>query len=167
MKKKEMIWLYISIISFFLMSASFLVMPFDYKTTGIEAMDFLGGIMFWMFLILGIASQIILAQKRKNWFIKNHVRRFKGKSKIGIVAFFQNLPAIIADCMVILSVLGLTISAIVTDGTGYVCYIFVSSLVFSFSMHCIFNGKIYNFLANIDKDLNVSQQKHLNVEEKE
>ena len=166
-KKKNYMTLYTSIGSFFLMSVSFLLMPIDFAAKGQQIFNLLIGIMFWVFLILGIITQTMLNRARKSWFIRNHIRRFQFRGKIGLISFLQNLPACIADGMLVLSVIGLIISIIVTNGIGYVCYIFMSLTVFSFCMHCILNGKIYFFLINQDKILNASQQKRLDEEEKE
>lgn len=165
--KKGFMMLYISIGSFFLMSVSFLLMPIDFAAKGLQFFNLLIGIMFWAFLILGIVTQVILGQIRKNWFIRNRIRRFQFRSKVGLVSFAQNLPACIADGIFLVSLIGLIISVIVTNGIGYACYIFMALLVFSFCMHCILNGKIYYFLTNQEKILKTSQPKRLDESEKE
>lgn len=166
-KKKEIILLYISIGCFFLMSVSFLLMPIDFATKGLQIFNLLIGIMFWVFLLLGIITQFILGHMRKNWFIRNRIRKFQFRSKVGLISFVQNLPACIADGIFVISLIGLIISVIATNGIGYACYIFMALLVFSFCMHCILNGKVYYFLTNQDKILKSSQPKHLDELEKE
>ena len=166
-KKKNLMLLYISIGSFFLMSVSFLLMPIDFATKGMEVLNFMIGIMFWVFLLLGIITQVILGRVRKSWFIRNRIRRFQSTGKIGLISFVQNLPACISDGVLVLSIIGLIISVVITNGIGYACYIFLSMTVFSFCMHCILNGKVYYFLTNQDKLLKTSQQKRLDEEEKE
>lgn len=165
--KKAFVLLYISIGSFFLMSCSFLLMPIDFAAKGLQIVNLLIGIMFWLFLVLGITIQLILSKIRKNWFTKNHIRRFQCKSRIGLISFVQNIPACIADGVCVISLIGLIISVIITSATGYACYIFMSLLVFSFCMHCILNGKIYYFLTNQDKILKASQPRHNDELEKE
>ncbi len=166
-KNKEYTFLYVSIGSFFLMSVSFLLMPIDFAIKGLQIINSLVGIMFWVFLALGIITQYILGHSRKKWFLKNRIRRFQFENKIGLISFFQNPFAIAADIVMLSSLIGLVISVIATNGIGYACYIFMSLLVFSFCMHCILNGKIYFFLTNQEKILKASKPKHLDVEEKE
>lgn len=165
--KKEFLWLYISIGSFFLMACSFLLMPINFETTNLQFMSYCVGIMFWVFLILGIVSQIILAKQRKNWFIRNRIRRFRTKSKSGVIAFLQNLPATIADLTLVISVIALIVSIVLTNAMGYACYIFMALLIFSFCMHCILNGKIYYYLTNQSAILRAAQPKQSEEKEKE
>ncbi len=166
-KKNGLILLFVSIGSFFLMSASFLLMPIDLEAKGLQNYSSAIGIMFWVFLLLGIVTQFILGRMRKNWFIRNRIRRFQFRSKVGLISFAQNLPACIADGIFVISLIGLIISVVATNGIGYACYIFMALLVFSFCMHCILNGKVYYFLTNQDKILKSSQPKHLDELEKE
>ncbi len=165
--RKEFLWLYISIGSFFLMACSFLLMPINFETTNLQFMSYCVGIMFWVFLILGIVSQIILAKQRKNWFIRNRIRRFRTKSKSGVIAFVQNLPATIADITLVISIIALIVSIVLTNAMGYACYIFMALLVFSFCMHCILNGKIYYYLTNQSSILRTAQPKQSEEKEKE
>lgn len=165
--KKGFMMLYISIGSFFLMSVSFLLMPIDFAAKGLQIFNLLIGIMFWAFLILGIVTQAMLNKQRKSWLVRNRIRRFQFRGKIGLISFLQNLPACIADGILVLSIIGLIISIIATNGIGYTCYIFMAMTVFSFCMHCILNGKVYYFLTNQEKILKTSQQKRLDEEEKE
>lgn len=160
-KKKEIILLYVSIGCFFLMSVSFLLMPIDFATRGSQIFNLLIGIMFWTFLVAGLVIQFILNKIRKNWFIRNRIRSSQFRSKVGLISFVRNLPACIADGILAVSLIGLIISVIATNGIGYVCYIFMALLVFSFCMHCILNGKIYYFITNQDNILNASQKKNL------
>lgn len=166
-KKREIILLYISIGCFFLMSVTFLLMPIDFTAKGMQIINLMIGIMFWVFLIAGVTTQILLGQIRKKWFIRNHIRRFQFRSKVGLISFVQNLPACVADGIFVISLIGLIISVIATNGIGYACYIFMALLIFSFCMHCILNGKIYYFLTNQEKILKTSQPKRLDESEKE
>ncbi len=166
-KKQDVVLLLISIGSFFLMSCSFLLMPIDLATKELQEFNLLIGIMFWVFLLLGIITQIMLGHIRKKWFIRNHIRRLQFRKKVGIISFVQNLPACIADGFFLISLIGLVISVIITNGTGYACYIFMALLVFSFCMHCILNGNIYYFLTNRDVILKTAQSKRLDELEKE
>lgn len=166
-KKNGFAWLYISIISFFLMSASFLLMPIDFAKNGAKIVNILVGIMFWLFLVLGIVSQVLLSRNKNNWLAKNRVRRFSAKKKIGLISFCQNIPACAADCLTLVGLIGLVVSVLATDGMGYICYVFMTLFVFAFCLHCIFNGKAYYVLTNQNKILNDTESKHKEEREKE
>lgn len=150
-KNKEVALLYTSIGSYFLMSVSFLLMPIDFAAKGLQIINLLIGIIFWVFLALGIITQCVLGHLRKKWFLKNRIRRFKFSNKIGLISFAKNMQACIADGIFVISLIGLVISVVATSGIGYACYIFMALLVFSFCMHCILNGKIYYYIMNQDK----------------
>lgn len=141
------IWLYVSIICYLLMSLSFLLMPADFFLDEKKA-DLcvrIAGISFWIFLLLGIATQVILFVRLR----KNQPQSSR-KQRIGLLSFFQNIGGIIADSVTVLSFVGVVISMLVTDSRGYICYVFLSLFVFSFCMHCVLNGKtFYHITKNI------------------
>lgn len=157
--------LYISIGSFFLMSVSFLLMPIDFAAKEMSKGSIVVGIMFWASLVLGVATQVLLGYARKTWFVRNRIRRSRTKSRVGVIAFLQNVPACIADGLLAVSLIALSVAVVVTDATGYLCYVFMALTVFAFCMHCIFNGKVYYFLTNQDALLKASQPKHLDEDE--
>ena len=137
---KGSFFLLLSMISFFIMSATFLVMPLIQTDidSGNNAYSIIIGITFWLTLVFGIIS-LFLARKNIQG-IENI------KKGIGLIKFFQNKIAAIFDILLIISIIGLIILTIVTGGTLYRCYIFFSAVTFSFIMHCILNGKIFNCL---------------------
>ncbi len=139
--KKEMVTLAISIISFFLLAISFLFMPLESKLLQIMA-----GIMFWLFLAVGIASQILLAVWFKQACSKNKEWRMQ-KQRVGIFAIGKNRFSIVADFILLISTVIFSVLMILTRGTGYISYIVLTILVFSFCMHCILNGKVYYYIC--------------------
>lgn len=160
-KKIDWILLFISLISFLLTATSFLLMPME---TDNSLFTVVCGVIFWLFLIIGIVLQVVLASRRRKWYTSNRIRRSRNKAKsVGIISFFQNIPAIISDIVMGLSVIGLVISVSVTDGTGYICYVCIAVLIFSFSAHCVFNGKIYHHIINCDKELQFQKNKVTNI----
>lgn len=139
--KKEIVILIISIISYFLLAASFLFMPLDNKQLQIMA-----GVMFWLFLILGIVSQVLLAiwfrqacSENKEWCMQ--------KQRVGIFAIGKNKFSVAADIVLLISAVTFVVLMIFTRGTGYISYIVLTILVFSFSMHCVLNGKVYYYIC--------------------
>lgn len=150
-KKIDLLWLWISIISYLLMSATFLLMPLDNMIPALRegVLTLVVGICFWFFLILGIVSQIILARRRKAWYVG---RRLSAKQsaarRIGLIGFGANTVAVFADLAMVLSIGGLFTSVMLTNATGYICYLFLSTLSFSFCMHCILNGRVYYHITH-------------------
>ena len=139
--KKEIVILTISIISYFLLAASFLFMPLEN-----EQLQIMAGVMFWVFLILGIVSQVLLAiwfrqacSKNKEWRIQ--------KQRIGIFTIGKNKFSVVADIILLISAVTFVVLMIFTRGTGYISYIVLTILVFSFSMHCVLNGKVYYYIC--------------------
>lgn len=139
--KKEIVILTISIISYFLLAASFLFMPLEN-----EQLQIMAGVMFWVFLILGIVSQVLLAiwfrqacSKNKEWRIQ--------KQRIGMFTIGKNKFSVVADIVLLISAVTFVVLMIFTRGTGYISYIVLTILVFSFSMHCVLNGKVYYYIC--------------------
>lgn len=149
--KTDFILLYTSIFCFLVFSSSFLLMPVDTKAqiNGISAASFAAGIMFWLGLISGCLIQALLAVRYKNRMAakaQGNGRKIVPVSRIGLISFLRNTPAIIADVGFAVSLVGLAAVMIVTGGAGYVNFSFMFVVTFTFAMHCILNGRIY---ANI------------------
>lgn len=150
-RKKETAYLIASIVGFLIFSISFLLMPVETGEAeqGPNAITLVSGLMFWIGLIVGIIAQISLSTSRKKWFARNRVRLpLSNQPKLGVISFFKNMTAIVFDVVMILSLIGLVIAVLITNATGYACYIFIALFSFSFSAHCIFNGKNYYFIEN-------------------
>lgn len=153
-KNTERVWLGISVTFFLVMSLTFLFMPLEEDT-------FYSGIVFWAGLAGGTVTQIILNAQRKAFFRKNHLSyKNNKKSRVGIARFFANRPAVIADITCGVSLLGTVVSMIATKGYGYVCYVFISLTVFSFILHCIFNGRNFDFLLNKSKICSILDKRY-------
>lgn len=164
MAKKGYVWLLISVISFFFMSASFLMMPFDFAEIGLPWMDFVPGGVFWFFMLMGTVAQVILtATRRKTAGRKRRV----GRRTVGVFSFFRNTPAILADVTCAISLLALVAAFMLTEQSGYSCYVCLTVFLFSFCMHCILNGKNYYFLNHQVSNLKISESKLPSDTEKE
>lgn len=152
-KQVDTIWLGFSILSFLMLSVSFLLMPLgsEILTENLSTYTLVAGLMFWSSIIMGIATQCVLAYRRRSWYVIHRIRKVRVTQKVGLVSFFKNAYATVADVVAILSLIGLVIVTIATQGTGYICYVLVSAFVFSFSMHCILNGKGFYYITNQDK----------------
>lgn len=146
--KKDFMWLSISIAGFAILSVSFLLMPVESHAV----ISKIAGVMFWFGLVIGIIFQVILARHRKIGMTKNRIQRLANQRvKPGVFSLFKNPVAIVFDLLMAIGLVGLISSMILTKGMGYICYAFISITVFSFSMHCIFNGRIYLYISNKEK----------------
>ena len=144
-KKTEALLLGLSLLCYFAMSLTFLFMPLEKDT-------FVSGIVFWTGLVGGSVMQIMLNAQRKDFFRKNNISyKNTKKSRAGIARFFTNRPAKIADVSFCVSLMATVIALIATRGYGYLCYVFISLTVFGFVLHCIFNGKNFDFILNKSK----------------
>lgn len=147
-KKVDVIWLVVSIVSFALMSISFVLMPLDKTIELYDLMDIIPGIMFWVFLLFGVVGQVLLTIRRKQFLEINKQKRFRiKKERIGLISVFKNIPAIIADVGFVISLVVFFIATEIANGIGYICYILLAVCVFLFCLHCILNGKNFRYVT--------------------
>ena len=59
--------MYVSVGSFSLMAASFLLMPVDFSRHGLAFLNIATGLLFWISLIVGLGAQGTLARIRRKW----------------------------------------------------------------------------------------------------
>lgn len=155
MKREYQIWFVASVICFALLAVSFLLMPLDTDVLPENpgAWNVAMGSWFWLALILGCGSQIILQRlckkdltdvERENW----------RRCRAGIFLFFQNRRAKIADVVFGVSLPCLFLGLAFPETTGYGSYVIFSICVFSFCMHCILNGKAYSYIT-VNKETRV------------
>ncbi len=143
MKKiNDRVLLLISVAGFLLMSCSFVLMPID-------SMRILPGILFWGGLLTGVALQIVLEIRRREFFAQYKVKREKmQKTKVGLLTFCSNKTARIVDYAMAVSAVALILFYIITKGLGFICYVFIATSLFAFCLHCILNGRIYFYVNN-------------------
>ena len=141
-KKPETVLLGCSIAGFLALSVSFLLMPLD-------ALGIIPGILFWSGLLVGVIFQIILESRRRALFRQYNVKReTMQRPKCGLLTFGSNGAAKIVDVLLPISVAATVILFIATKGLGYSCFPCISAVVFTFSMHCVLNGRNYFHVCN-------------------
>lgn len=157
----DVILMILSVFFFLMLSVSYLLMPIESKISvgNLSIYSFVAGLMHWIAIIMGITVQSILAYRRRVWCVKHDVQNYKSIKGIGAFTFFKNIYGVIADVMTVASLAGVVLSLILTTGTGYSCYILISVFVFSFCMHCVLNGKIFQYITNYEKSLEISEGK--------
>lgn len=154
--KWNRIWLLISICSFLLMSASFLMMPLGdpSKPELIAIWSRIAGAIFWSFFLLGMISQAVLWKRTKREIAAHSVSAGgRSNKRIGVISFGRNTLGLLADILCTASLLGCVITMIATDGRSYICYIFIFLFVFLFCMHSILNGRIFMYICGLDKQV--------------
>lgn len=151
-KNLTFIFLISSIVCFALVSLSlfgifFIDISSDPATS---KLSILCGIGFWLFTVLGVAFQVVIAKCIKIWRKNDRLSDPKYKiTRIGLLNIFSNIPAIISDVVLCISLIVFIVSMIV-DSAGIVAYISLAVLVLSFATHCIFNGKNYYYITNYE-----------------
>ncbi|MGN0449497.1 MAG: hypothetical protein ACI4G0_03960 [Ruminococcus sp.] len=142
-KQKNMFW--ISTLGFFVMSLSLLFMYQDILYIGMPIREVIASIVFWVMLLIGILVQIMLYISMRESIKSDFATK---KRKIGLICFFSNRYAAVADLLMIVSMIILIISFILTDASNYFNYIILSVFVFSFSMHCVLNGRKFYYMIH-------------------
>lgn len=140
---KQLVW--ISVICLLITSASILFMPLaNIKATQTNNISLIvvGGL-FWVSLVVGYVL-LVRANVLRRWFIQNRTNfETRMNSRIGILTFFSNVPATIADTVLITSLVVITVIFFTALKDKYIVYILLSLLTFSLNMHGVFNGRIY------------------------
>ena len=144
MKQDRVGWvlLWLSVLGFGSMSVSFLLMP-------IEGLELLPGILFWGGMLIGLSFQIALEARRRVFFRRYNTKRERMQKPLnGFLSFAANKAALVADCILAVSIVATILAFLLTKGTGYVCYVCIAVMLMSFCMHCVLNGRNYFHLNN-------------------
>ncbi len=104
---------------------------------------FISGGGFWIGLIGTIAMAVMINNARKR---SDRLRNKRPEVKrVGLISFFQNREATIADISMFVSIVCFIVTRICMDNI-YWLFVFLATFVFSFGMHCMLNGKSYIYL---------------------
>jgi hypothetical protein len=95
------------------------------------------GSLFWLGIIGGILTGFVLKNK-----IKPNLQNGK---KIGIVCFFKNKYSAIFDVLMLVSFV-ISVIEIVAKSDSVFAIIVIALFIFSFEMHCVLNGKIFEYI---------------------
>lgn len=156
--QKDRLWLCLWILCYLLLAVSILLMAMDIPPT--SALRWVPGGLFWISLLGGLSVQIVLTRRRHQWYHSGAARRGRFSRGIGMLMFFKNRYAAVADLTAIISLCALVISLWLTRGYGFASYLCMAVFVFAFSMHGILNGKIFYYVMHRDapscKEKNVS-----------
>lgn len=112
------------------------VVKSDGQTNRIIAV--ISGLLFWMGLIIAIVFGLL-----QNKMITNKYK----DNKIALIKFFSNKPAFVFDVLLVVSFVAFVICMIINRMSN-IATIFFSVFIFSFEMHCVFNGKNYKYIIS-------------------
>lgn len=106
-------------------------------------------LVFWVGLI---AEQVLIWNAnsiRNKLEAEGRLRRIRGKP--GVLSILQTEEGAITDLILILSVTAFVILLLFGIGKGFVQYLFISLIVLSFRLHCIFDGKNFRYKKYLAK----------------
>lgn len=104
---------------------------------------YLSGAFFWLGLIGTACMTFAIIHGRKKCDQFNE--QFSNKKRFGLIHFFQNKEATIADIAMFASIIGFVIAKL-CSGPLILVFAFLAAFVFAFGMHCMLNGISYEYL---------------------
>ncbi len=141
-RRKNMMLLYTVFLG--VLSAAFCLMPIGSSMKD-ETMMYLyiAGVEFWLGLVGTIVMALKINKRRKISYRFNE--QYSKHKQFGLVHFFQNTEATIADVIMFISIVGLIIAKIWISEI-IVFFVFLAVFIFSFGMHCMLNGINYKYI---------------------
>lgn len=133
-------YLVLQISLFFISNIGLFLSQFSIKNNGQknQLLAFFAGVLFWGGLILAVVFTIL---------INKTANQKNSNNKSGIITFFSNKTAAIFDVtMIISSIIFVTI--LIVNSMSNVVIVVFSIFIFSFEMHCVFNGKNYKYIIS-------------------
>ena len=134
--------LIVSVVSFAASSISFLLIPISNFNGNIiqRCFSYMVGIMFWIGLIIGLISTFRLGNiRKKSGYFKHSIP--------GILCFFKTKTGKVFDIMMLASLALFIAARLMLTEHDWIWLFMLSVLMFSLTMHSIFNGKNYFFVV--------------------
>jgi len=134
-------WLYFSVVSFFVSSATIWLMPMgSFEQESKKPLAYTLAVVFWLGLILGFVFLIQIGKQRK--------KKIKYGDTKGLMffRFFRNKFATAFDVLLFTGILIIALSFIFRALPDILMTGGIFLFVFSLEMHGVFNGKNYEFL---------------------
>lgn len=152
--KSVFLMLFISSLSLMLATVA------DFRGSGIQVfLAYFTGIVFWLFLILGYVLFFQVSKHRKEYERTRSAeadgegrrRSREYKKTPGIICFFSNRYAVVADiAMIIFFILSL-VFLLIPSLSQNAAIIFISLFILSLHMHGILNGVNYRYIRSVSK----------------
>lgn len=141
-RRKKLLWLYVA--NLLVLSLSVTLMPavnqLKEKTMVFMVAD---GILFWCGAFATAFTAVRINICRKNSMSGKAAPQ---KKKLGLIHFFQNREACLADAAMIVAFVGFISVNCAIDHHPYLLFSFLGLLIFTFGMHCMLNGSNYAYI---------------------
>lgn len=137
--------LLLAIIFLSIHAATFLLMPLASKyadATHRITLIALGSI-FWAAMLTGYIFLLIANVHRRQFVKKKLNGDYRMNSRIGVLNFFANTPAIVADIILFVSIAVFGAMLLFKAAENYGSFVMLFLLDLSMNLHCILNGRIY------------------------
>lgn len=129
------------------MSLTILAMPYAVENSEHNrALVVSVGLVFWAFALSGYGFLISANTLRKKIIRSKYNVYSSITGNPGIVSFFSNVYAIVADTTMIISFVLFIAISFTELKASFFAYILLALLVFSIHMHSLFNGKIFKVI---------------------
>lgn len=99
--------------------------------------SYIGTALLWIGIIGGYVALFM--------FFRKH-RGLRAKGRIGVITFFRNRYASIADVIFIISLVLIVVLALLRTGSVVIYSLLFGIVFLLFNFHCIFNGRVYHTL---------------------
>lgn len=132
-----------SALFFLLSSASVLFVPYADKQVSDFSLLYLIGGVFWGALLLAIIFICLVNRKRRKSIGKGN-RLIK--TRAGVFRFYSGIAAAVFDSLLIFAVLALAVLLTIQKAQSVFVLSAIAAVLFFFEMHCLLNGKNYNYL---------------------
>ncbi len=147
--KSDLIFFYGSLVCFGLLATVFLLMPMKVSEENYPTFIVVLGGFLWLTAILGIVMQIMVSIRCKKWVKANNLQgKYGAFKKLGVFSFAKNIAGLVSDIVLGVSLIVFALLMIFTDRDGFIGFLLMALIVFSFAGHCIFNGKNYCFIKD-------------------
>lgn len=130
-----------------LLAATFLVMPFSVEAESSVPVIIVGAV-FWAGFLFSVIFLILTLVMYKKWHKREHGDEIPKKRLPGVLRFFRNIYASLADGVFIASTISFIVLMFTRYDGAYVVYVLLFLMIVSFSLHSILNGNIYNEIKN-------------------
>ena len=142
--KKYKAGIYVILICLILSSSIALLVPFvNFNEDGTgKIIGYVAGVIFWIGLIAGLLVYGLVTNKCK----KRHAFDKMDKKRIGLISFFSNFEAKIADIIFVLALVINIVLFFINGSNMWIDAIAAFILLVSFHCHYVFNGKTYQYI---------------------
>ena len=139
-RRKRLLYIYIVFLT--ILSASIILMPIG-ELFGVEVYNAVSGGLFWIGFIGVLASAIYITISRRR--SRGFDRLYPNFKRFGPMHFFSNKAALIFDVLMFIAFIGFCIVCLLTENLT-LKFVMLSSVIFSFGMHCMLNGSNYIYI---------------------